>query len=371
MAKMTEMPETLVALAAETKPTSYAEGLVKHFEGDVMSALNYDQISNPRGGAMTLPSFMASVKLEVSTNERLAKAMFASPGSFAKALLLAAQCKLLVGGSYDLFYLIPRWNKKLGVEEITPLIGYKGLCELAQRHPRIHKVDAQLVFEGETFSYNAGTGQLDHQVSLSVERTEEAIVGGYARVVITDPAGVAPVLDDPVVHVMTRSQLMRIKEGADSWKQGERNVAKGWTAHDPWHQHPLAMHRKTLLRAVLNGGSVPRDMGLGGAISQDDAAQVTPDQGSADQAFGRQGTGDKLRHTLGLDDQPQPFGTVSEAVAAIEAAQSQSQLREMRVRWDHFTDASETKEISEAYDRCMFLLEDVIDVAAGEEECEG
>jgi phage RecT family recombinase len=355
---MTEMPQSLVDLASETKPTNYAEGLVRHFESDVMSALNYDQISNPRGGPMTMQSFMASVKLEVSTNERLAKAMFASPGSFAKALMLAAQCKLLVGGSYDLFYMIPRWNKKLGVEEITPLIGYKGLCELAQRHPRVHKVEAHLVFQGESFSYNPGTGKLDHVVSLEADRTEDSLVGGYARVVITDPSGVAPVLDDPVVHVMGRDQLMNIKQNADSYKQGERNKAKGWTAHDPWHQHPLAMHRKTLLRAVLNGGSVPRDMGLGGAISTEDSAQLAPTDSKPELAFGRAGTGAQMRQVLGLDGEPEPFGTVSEAVAAIEAAESQEALREMRARWDHFSDAAETTEISAAYDTAMFMLEE-------------
>lgn len=345
---MSEIPQSLVALANETKPTNYAEGLIRHFEEDVMNALNYDQISNPRGGPMTIQSFMASVKLDVSTNERLAKAMFASPGSFAKAIMLAAQCKLLVGGSYDLFYLIPRYNKKLGVEEITPLIGYKGLCELAQRHPRVHKVEAHLVFASESFSYNPGTGKLDHQVGLNGDRSEESMVGGYARVVITDPAGVAPVLDDPVIHVMGRDQLMRIKESADSYKQGERNVAKGWTAHDPWHQHPLAMHRKTLLRAVLNGGSVPRDMGLGGAIQTDDQAQLTP--AAEAPSLPRATTQDRMRQTLGIDEGAPQFTSVSEAVAAMEAAATLEDLRALRGRWDHFTGPAEVEELCETFD---------------------
>jgi phage RecT family recombinase len=348
---MTEIPQSLVALASETKPTNYAEGLVKHFESDVMNALNYDQISNPRGGPMTMESFLASVKLDVGTNERLAKAMFASPGSFAKAIMLAAQCKLLVGGSYDLFYLIPRYNKKLGVEEVTPLIGYKGLCELAQRHPRVHKVEAHLVFASESFSYNPGTGKLDHQVGLSGDRSEESMVGGYARVVITDPAGVAPVLDDPVIHVMGRDQLMRIKESADSYKQGERNKAKGWTAHDPWHQHPLAMHRKTLLRAVLNGGSVPRDMGLGGAISSDDHAQLTP-AGEAAKLPGAS-TQDRMRQTLGIEAMPEQFGTVSEAIAAIEAAKTEGELKALCARFDHFTSPEQVEELAESYDYAL------------------
>lgn len=320
-----------------------------------MNALNYDMVSNPRGGPMTMQSFMASVKLEVSTNERLSKAMFASPGSFAKAIMLAAQCKLLVGGSYDLFYLIPRWNKKLGVEEVTPLIGYKGLCELAQRHPRVHKVEAHLVFEGETFSYNPGTGQLDHQVDLMGERTEDTMKGGYARVVITDPAGVAPVLDDPVVHVMGREQLLKIKQNADSWKQGERNIAKGWTAHDPWHQHPLAMHRKTLLRAVMNGGSVPRDMGLGGAIAADDQAQVTPEQ-EVQQLPGatRQ---DEIAQQLGLSESKDAFSTVEDALAALESCQTQEECRELRGRWDHF-EGEDVQRIAQAYEERMFVLEE-------------
>lgn len=352
---MSEIPQSLVELASETKPTNYAEGLVKHFEADVLNALNYDMVSNPRGGPMTMQSFMASVKLEVSTNERLAKAMFASPGSFAKAIMLAAQCKLLVGGSYDLFYLIPRYNKKLGVEEITPLIGYKGLCELAQRHPRVHKVEAHLVFEGESFSYNPGTGTLDHQVSLGGERTEDTMIGGYARVVITDPAGVAPVLDDPVIHVMGRDQLMRIKQSADSYKQGERNVAKGWTAHDPWHQHPLAMHRKTLLRAVMNGGSVPRDMGLGGAISADDHAQITPEEEK--EKLPGETRQDAIAKKLGLVEEQPAFETVEEAVEALTSCETQEACRALRGRWDHFQ-GEEAQAIAEAFDARMFMLEE-------------
>lgn len=355
MSEEQQVPQALVELAQESKPTAYAEGLIKHFSEDVKNALNYDQISNPRQGQMTMESFLASVKLEVGTNDRLVKAMFAAPGSFAKAIMLAAQCKLLVGGSYDLFYLIPRWNKKLGVEEVTPLIGYKGLCELATRHPRVHKVEAHLVFEGEEFSYDAGAGKLTHKVNLMGERTEEKMVGGYARVVITEPNSTHPVLDDPVIMVKSKDELLKIKESADSYKQGEKNIAKGWKAHDPWHVWPLAMHRKSLLRAVMNGGSVPRDMGLGGAITADDQAQITP----ADEQpkLPTQTRQDELQAALGISEEPEPFENVGDALVALEACQTQDECRALRGRWDHF-DGDECEVIAKSFEERMFILEE-------------
>lgn len=347
------VPEALLELVDEKKPSVYAAKLVDLFIGDIMSALNYSQITNPRG-MMTPESFVAAVKLDVATNERVARAMMAAPGSFAKAILLAAQCKLLVGGSYDLFYLIPRWSKRLGCEEITPLIGYKGLCELAMRHPRVHKVEANLVFDGESFDYDAGAGKLTHKVNILGERTEEKMIGGYARVVITDPAGTHPVLDDPVIHVMSRAQLMAVKESADSYRQGEKAIKNGRKAYDPWHEHPLPMHRKSLLRAVLNGGSVPRDMGLGGAISEDDRAQMAP--ASETPQIPKATTQDQIRAQLGVEKPPEPFATVEDAIAALEACKTQEEARALRGRWDHFQ-GDDAGRLSSTWDEVMFNLE--------------
>lgn len=333
-------------LVAEKKDTGFARGLIERCEADILAALNYEMISSPRGGPMTMPSFMAAVNLEVASNERLGKAMRASPASFVKSVMLAAQCKLLVGNAYDLFYLIPRWNKKLGCEEVTPLIGYKGLCELAQRHPRVHKVDAVLVYEGEEFHYDAGAGKLRHIVNLLGDRSMDKVIGGYARVVITEPASSHPVLDDPVIHVMSRAEIDSVMKRSDAYQNAEK---KGWR-NSPWHTDWKPMARKTLLRAVMNGGAVPKDMGLGGALHQDDEADTTIRVKPA--SLPRQSAVSDIRQSLGIDEKMAPFDFAEEAVQAIMDADTIDMLNALRDRWQHFEGVDATT-IAEAFEDKM------------------
>lgn len=347
-----QVPDQLVELAQEQRPAVWARGLIEHFMPRVLDALNYTEISQPRQGQLTPESFTAAVDLEMSTNDRLARAAMASPQSFMKSLMLAAQCKLLPGGSYDLFYLIPRWNGKLKVEEVTPLIGYKGLCELAQRHPRVHKIDAILVYEGETFEYDAGAGKLTHKVNLLGDRSPEKCVGGYARVVITEPASTHPVLDDPVVHVMNRDEIDKIMKRSDAWKRAEQ---KGWN-NSPWHTDWKPMARKTLIRAVMNGGAVPKDMGLGGAIAADDAAQITPRD--EEPTLPKVTSQENIRQKLGIDEAPEvgeAFDLAEEAVAAIQDAPDKAALEALKHRWQHF-DGIDATTIAEAYEARLEAL---------------
>lgn len=347
---MTDIPQQLIELHQSGKPREIASGYIAHFRPDIEKALNYDMISNPRGGPMSLSSFEASVALEVSTNAKLAEAMMANPASFMKTMMLAAQCKLLVGGAFNLFYAIPRWAKKEGRLEVTPLIGYKGLCDLAQRHPRVHKIDAVLVFEGEEWDYDAGAGKLTHKVRLDLDRDEEHIVGGYARVVITDPAGLHPIHDDPVVHPMSRKQLMAIKERSDAWQQAEKSAReKGWAPRSPWHTDPLPMHRKTLIRAVMNGGSVPKDMGIGAAITADDEAQIAQIEPKATMPVVSRADG--LRQRLGIDPEPdRQFDFAEEASAALDACESLAEMNALKPRFQHFS-AGDADVVAHAWQR--------------------
>ena len=346
---MTEIPQSLVELHTSGKPREVATGFLQHYQADLEQALNYDQISQPRQGVMTYDSFAASINLEVSTNGRLAEAMMGNPASFMKSVMLAAQCKLLVGGAFDLFYLIPRWNGREKRLEVTPLIGYKGLCDMSQRHPRVHKVDAVLVFEGEEFEYDAGAGKLTHKVNLMGERSEEKMIGGYARVVITEPASTHPVLDDPVIHPMSRYQLLAIKHRSDAYKQAEKSPKWGGDPlrNSAWHTDPLPMHRKTLLRAVLSGGSVPKDMGIGAAISADDQAQVTVEAPKPTMPKVTRTEG--IEATLGLsEEEGEPFEFAEEAAAALDQVQTLDEANSLKHRFQHF-EAGDADVIAKAW----------------------
>lgn len=181
-----QVPDELLELANVERDVDFAATLFTRADKDIRRALNYEMISQPQGGALSIDSFLASVRLDVASNDRLAKAVRAAPGSFLKSIMLAAQCKLLVGNHYGLFYLIPRWNKKLRCEEVTPMIGYNGMCEMAQRHPRVHKVEAFLIYEGEAFSFNPGVGKLVHEYNLDVDRSDDTAVQAGCDVPLHD-----------------------------------------------------------------------------------------------------------------------------------------------------------------------------------------
>lgn len=347
MAESKQVPQALVELVESGKPREVAVGYLEHFRKDLEMALNYDQVSSPRGGSLTFQSFAASVSLEVSTNPRLVEAMNANPASMMKALSLAAQCKLLVGSAYHLFYLIPRWNGREKRLEVSPLIGYKGLSEMAQRHPRVHKVDANLVFEGEEFDYDAGAGKLTHKVNLMGDRSEEKCIGGYARVVITEPNSTRPVSDDPVIHPMSRGQIIAVRARSDAWVRAEKSGKR----NSPWHTDWMPMWRKTLLRAVLNGGSVPRDMGVGAAITADDQAQVIVEEPR--KSLPKQTRGEGLRTVLGIDEAPPPvapFDFAEEAAAALDECESVEEMKLLRDRFAHF-EGGDADVVRNAWDR--------------------
>jgi recombination protein RecT len=336
---MTEVPQQLVALAESQKPTEYAMGLVDYYQDDVKRALNYEMISNPRGGPLSYDSFLAAVKIDVAGSSGLQEAMQSSPGSLIQSLLLAAQCKLLPGGAYDLFYLIPRWNGKRKCKEVTPLIGYRGLADMAQRHPRVHKVEAHLVYEGESFEYDPGLGKLSHKVNMLGDRDPEKVVGGYARVVITEPTSSHPVLDDPVIHVMNRKEIDRIMTRSEAYKNAEKPPKWGGPPqkNSPWHTDWKPMARKTLIRAVLNSGSVPRDMGVGGAIQADDQADLV--QAEVTPTIPKVSRQDEIRSQLGIDSEPEPFGFAEEAVEAIKGCETLDALAALKPRIQDFQGA--------------------------------
>lgn len=344
---MTDVPESLIQLVETQKPTDLALGFLNHHKDHVLRALNYEMTSNPRGGPMSYDAFTSSVALEVASNPRLAAAVRASPVSFMKSVLLAAQCKLLVGGSYGLFYLIPRKNR--GVEEVTPMIGYKGMCEMAQRHPRVHKVEAFLVYEGEDFEWQPGAGKLRHVYGLDVDRSDDKLIAAYARVVITEPESSHPVLDDPVVWVMSRKEILAVRNRSDAYKGSERSGRKD----SPWHTDFAMMARKTVLRAVLTKGAVPRDMGVGGAIAQEDEADQIREAPARIPAPTMQA---EIRQGLGIDTAPPTFDTVEEALAALDAAESPADCRRVADGCQHFQ-GIDAAAFADAYEEALTRFE--------------
>jgi recombination protein RecT len=131
---------------AETGRAS-AVDLLRSEEGEFAKALP---------AHVSLEQFMGAAVTELRSNPEL---QACSGPSLLGAVLVAARLGLEVGGPMGLFYLSARreHNKTLnegkgGHEwQAVPIIGYKGLLELAGRSGRVGAVGAELIRDGDEF----------------------------------------------------------------------------------------------------------------------------------------------------------------------------------------------------------------------------
>ena len=193
---------------------------------------------------LTAETFAKVVGAEFVRNPKLAEC---TPVSLALCLITAAQHGLSPSSPLGHAYLIPRGK------ECTLLIGYKGLCELARRTGEIARMDARVVYEGETFDITGGTDpQIVHKPSLTVARTDNKIIAAYAVAVMKDGS--------VYFDFVTKQEIDKRRARSSSGGSG------------PWGTDYAAMARKSALRKLLMGGLVPLSAELAEAIDRDDRA---------------------------------------------------------------------------------------------------
>lgn len=225
----------------------------KQFEAALMD--------NPAAGKIRPVSFqpwMAAVMADFQKQPQLCAAAAQAPETVWECLSVAAGVGLVPGSAAGKFYLIPRWSGKQQRTECTFIIGYKGLAELAYRHPRVHMVEAFVVYEGEPFEFDPGAGKLLHKWRGDVDRSDEKIVAAFSKVSLTVPGG-THVDEKPLVCVMTIDEIKKIRDRSAAAKKG----------FSPWTTDFAAMVRKTPMRRHMNGGSVPQSSDLIIALSSE------------------------------------------------------------------------------------------------------
>jgi len=325
-----------------TKAQNAGEWLCVQKRSEIEAALNYSLV---RQGPipMAFEPFASAVVADVLRDKAigkgtLEKAIVASPETAFEALTRAAQFKLLPGSAYRKFFLIPRTRR--GRLEVNGQIGYMGLCDVTTRHPRVHSVEAFLVYEGEEFDFNPGTGKLHHRWNPRVDRSDDAMIAGYAKVIITEPQGVTPVLDAPLYWPMTRDDILKRRDCSDAYRYAEKGAKDS-----PWHLWFAEMARKTVLIGGLNHGSVPMDMGVGGLIT----AEIEQDVIRPAAPQPKPSRGSEIREALGMEPSEPPFDLVEEAVAWIKSRTSIADLRSGVDRWQHF-EGIDAETIANAYE---------------------
>lgn len=147
------------ALAAKTaQPTKLSKNMsiadmIKTLEPEIKKALP---------SVITPERFTRMALSCLNTTPKLAEC---SQMSFLSALMNAAQLGLEPNTPTGQAYLIPFRNK--GRMECQFQVGYKGLLDLVYRNPDIQTVQAQCVYENDTFEYELGLEpQLVHKPTL-------------------------------------------------------------------------------------------------------------------------------------------------------------------------------------------------------------
>mgnify|MGYP000928683026 FL=1 len=106
------------------------------------------------------------VRVALTTLRTTPKLLQCTPESFLGALMLSAQLGL-EPGPLGHAYFVPRYSKKHKAHEVTFLLGYKGLIDLARRSDQVETIEAHEVYETDDFDAEYGTeGYLRHKPNL-------------------------------------------------------------------------------------------------------------------------------------------------------------------------------------------------------------
>lgn len=278
-------------LPAQAPKKNALAALVARYEGQLQDALNQRIEWNV---------FTSAVQGDLLRNPKLLEAAAASPSSVLECLLMSATLGLLPGAAYEQFYMVP--FKVKGQPTVKPIIGYKGLCRVAQRHPRVHSVEAFLVYEGEPCEIDVGEGIVRHRRQFGVDRSDDKILGAYSVIRITAPE-THHVVDKPLIWAMDRSEIDAIRNRSQSYRNAEKDWGHGPKRDSPWHTDYSKMARKTVLRAHLNGGSVPVDLQLAPMLQREaELETVQPNtEDLVDLGKAAATRGDQIAEELGLN----------------------------------------------------------------------
>jgi recombination protein RecT len=162
---------------------------------------------------------------ECKANPQLLKA---EPTSMMAAVMKAAALGL-EPGPLGHCYFVPFRNGKTGKTEVTFIIGYKGIIDLARRSGQVSELYAEVVYEGDEFAYQLGLNRdLTHKRTPMSKR--DHVTHAYAIAKYRDGGFDFRVLDE-IEIAARRARSKASKDG-------------------PWVTDYDPMCRKTAVRAL-------------------------------------------------------------------------------------------------------------------------
>lgn len=201
---------------------------IKSMESEIKKALP-SVITSERFTRMTLTA--------IRTTPGLANC---EPMSFLAAMMSAAQLGLEPNTPLGQAYLLPFKNNKKGITEVQFQIGYKGLIDLAYRSGEVELVQAQCVYENDTFECEYGIEPKLKHIPADKDRGELIKVyamfrtksGGYGFEVMS--------VDDIRNHASKHSKAYN-------------------SNYSPWKTSFEEMAKKTVLKKVLKYAPLKSD----------------------------------------------------------------------------------------------------------------
>jgi recombination protein RecT len=208
--------------------------------------------------ALALPSHVTPerfTRVAVTVLRTDPKLQACSLPSIISGLMQAAQLGVEIGGVRQQSYLVPRWNSKLGCQEATFQVGYRGMIDLAARAGITVAVDE--VCEKDVIDYELGTNAyLRHKPALF---DRGGTIGYYAVATFRDGR-------PPVFAILGRQEAERHRDRFAASK------TKDGVIYGPWDTDFDAMARKTVVRQLLN--YLPQSIEVQQALSADEGGPV-------------------------------------------------------------------------------------------------
>ena len=211
-----------------------------------------NEIKKALPAVITPERFTRIVLSALSTNPKLAET---TPQSFLGAMMTAAQLGMEPNTPLGQAYLIPYYNSKSRCNECQFQLGYKGLIDLAYRSGEVSIIQAQVVYEGDDFTYSFGLEPVLKHIPAATNRGEPIYVYAVFR---TKDGGCG-------FDVMSM----------DAIRSFAQQYSKSFSA-GPWQTNFEEMAKKTVLKKVLKYAPLKSDFLRG--IAQDGAIKMAVDE---------------------------------------------------------------------------------------------
>jgi len=215
------------AMTTQTKPVDESQALVKILN-EAMPDLK--RLAPKYVNLSRLMALALEAKIK---NPLLAKSSIASVVAFCKKCAEWGTDRVGAGGVWP----VPFWNNKTGSYDMTPIPDWRLLVEKAKKAKAITHATADVVREGDRFTYSRGmTPNVTHEPALAATGK---VIAAYC--IYTLPDGTRDFV------VMSRAELDAIRNRSKAWQAYEKDKSKLC----PYNTDPEEMDKKTVIKRAM------------------------------------------------------------------------------------------------------------------------